>query len=189
MKKNDMKYCPKCAQRLGKRIIQNKERIYCSHCDTIFYDNPLPTVAVVARNEKGQLLLVKRGVEPKKGFWALPGGFMDSGESVTQALLREMQEETGLKGVVKNFIGIYNHESEMYGYVIIIIYEVKLTGGALKAGDDAQAAEFFEEKNLPSLAFSFQERAVEKAVGYSLFENRTSTKEQEVYFNERSKIF
>jgi ADP-ribose pyrophosphatase YjhB (NUDIX family) len=77
----------------------------------------------------------------------------------------------------------------MYGYVIIIIYEVKLTGGALKAGDDAQAAEFFEEKNLPSLAFSFQERAVEKAVGYSLFENRTSTKEQEVYFNERSKNF
>lgn len=176
MKKNNMRYCPKCGKQLEKRIIQNKERIYCSHCDTIFYDNPLPTVAVIARNDKGDLLLVKRGVEPKKGFWALPGGFIDGGESPTQALLREMQEETGLKGVVKHFIGIYNHESRMYGYVIIIIYEVKLTGGVLRAGDDAQAAQFFEVKKLPSLAFSFQERAVEKAVGYSLFKNRTSTK-------------
>ena len=164
MRKNDLKYCSKCGNQLEKIMIQGKERIYCQHCETIYYDNPIPTVAVVARNEKGQLLLVKRKVEPKKGFWSLPGGFMDAGESATQATLREMKEETGLRGVVKNFIGIYNHESRMYGYVIIIIYEVNLTGGVLKAGDDAECAEFYDIEKLPPLAFYFQEKAVEKVL-------------------------
>ena len=164
MRKNDMKYCPKCGNQLAKRMIQEKERIYCQQCNSVYYDNPIPTVAVIARNEKGQLLLVKRKVEPKKGFWSLPGGFMDAGESAIQATLREMEEETGLRGVVKNFIGIYNHKSRMYGYVIIIIYEVNLTGGVLKAGDDAECAEFYDIEKLPPLAFSFQEKAVEKAL-------------------------
>jgi ADP-ribose pyrophosphatase YjhB (NUDIX family) len=169
MKKDDMKYCPKCGQQLERKMIQEQERIYCCHCGTIYYDNPIPSVAVVARNEQGDLLLVKRGTDPKKGFWALPGGFIDGGESATQAVLREMDEETGLKGIVKKCIGIYNHESRIYGHVIIIVYEVKLTGGILKAGDDAEAASFFDVKKLPSLAFSFQEKAVEKAFGCSLF--------------------
>ena len=169
MKKGDMKYCPKCGQQLERKMIQEQERIYCCHCGTIYYDNPIPSVAVVARNEQGDLLLVKRGTDPKKGFWALPGGFIDGGESATQAVLREMDEETGLKGIVKKCIGIYNHESRIYGHVIIIVYEVKLTGGILKAGDDAEAASFFDVKKLPSLAFSFQEKAVEKAFGCSLF--------------------
>jgi len=164
-----MKYCPKCGQQLERKMIQEQERIYCCHCGTIYYDNPIPSVAVVARNEQGDLLLVKRGTDPKKGFWALPGGFIDGGESATQAVLREMDEETGLKGIVKKCIGIYNHESRIYGHVIIIVYEVKLTGGILKAGDDAEAASFFDVKKLPSLAFSFQEKAVEKAFGCSLF--------------------
>ncbi len=163
-----MKYCPKCGKLLEKKVIRNKKRIYCSSCDIVYYNNPIPSVAVVARDEKGNLLLVLRGVEPKKGYWALPGGFIDEGESATDAALREMKEETGLNGAIKNFIKIYNHKSKIYGYVIIIIYEVDIVGGKLKAGDDAELTEFFKINEIPELAFSFQEDAVEKVVGNTL---------------------
>jgi len=172
MKKIDLKYCTKCGHQLEKRLIQENERMYCRQCDTIYYDNPIPSVAVVAINGKGQLLLVKRKVEPKKGFWALPGGFMDDGESAIQAALREMQEETGLKGIIKRFLKIYNHESKMYGHVIIIIYEVNIIGGQLTAGDDAELADFFDIEDLPPLAFHFQEEAVEQVTGCSLSKTR-----------------
>lgn len=168
MKKNDLKYCTKCGHQLEKRMIQVNERMVCPYCDTIYYDNPIPSVAVVVRNEKGQLLLVKRKAEPQKGFWALPGGFMDNGESAIQAALREMREETGLKGMIKRIIKIYNHESKMYGHVIIITYEVSIIGGELKAGDDAERADFFDIEELPPLAFYFQEEAVEQVTGCSL---------------------
>ena len=168
MKKVNLKYCTKCGHALEKREIQGNERMVCLHCDTIYYDNPIPSVAAVALNEKGQLLLVKRKVEPKKGFWALPGGFIDDGESAIQCALRELEEETGLQGIVKRFVQIYNHESEMYGYVIIIVYEVGIIGGRLQAGDDAEFAEFFEIDELPQLAFPFHKKAVEKVIGYSL---------------------
>lgn len=168
MKKVDLKFCTKCGHQLEERLIEKNKRMYCHYCGTIYYDNPIPSVAVVARNENGQLLLVKRKAEPKKGFWALPGGFMDDGESAIQAALREMKEETGLNGIIKRFIKIYNHESKIYGYVIIITYEVRITGGQLKAGDDAEDANFFDIEELPSLAFHFQEKAIEQVIGSSI---------------------
>lgn len=167
MKKADMKYCPKCGKILEKKVICNKERIYCGYCDTVYYNNPIPTVAVIARDQKGKILLVKRGAEPQKGCWALPGGFMDNNESAVEAALREMCEETGLKGKVEGFVNIYNHNSWMYGEVIIITYKVSIIGGELRAGDDAEQAKFFNINELPALAFSYQEDAVKQVVGIS----------------------
>ncbi|HNR64947.1 MAG TPA: NUDIX hydrolase [Atribacterota bacterium] len=173
MKQDDLKYCTKCGHLLKSLIIQGKKRIYCHNCDTIYYDNPIPSVAVVTCNEKGQLLLVKRKEEPGKGFWSLPGGFMDDGESAIQAALRELQEETGLQGIVKRFIKIFNQNSDTYGHVIIITYEVGIIGGQLKAGDDAENACFFDIEDLPLLAFSFQKQAIEQVIGCSLPEAGT----------------
>lgn len=172
MKQDDLKYCTKCGKELEIRLIQGKKRRYCKNCDTVYYDNPIPSVAVVTRNEKGQLLLVKRGKEPRKGYWALPGGFMDDGESAIQAALRELEEETGLKGIVKRFVKIFNLESSMYGHVIIITYEVAIIGGQLQAGDDAESAQFFNIEKIPTLAFSFQEEAIKQVIGRPLPETR-----------------
>ena len=168
MKQNVLKYCTKCGSQLESKVEKGKKLICCRNCDTIYYDNPIPGVAVVTRNEKGQLLLVKRKEDPKKGYWALPGGLMDDGESAIQAALRELHEDTGLKGIIKRFIKIFNHESDLYGNVIIITYEVGITGGQLKAGNGAESVNFFDIKDLPPLAFSFQEKAVEQVIGCSL---------------------
>lgn len=171
MKKMDLKYCTKCGHQLENKMIQANERMVCSYCGTIYYDNPIPSVAVVVRKEKGKLLLVKRKAEPKKGFWALPGGFIDGGESAIQAALREMKEETGLEGIIKRLVQIYHHESKMYGHVMIIVYEVNITGGQLQAGDDAECADFFDIEELPPLAFHFQEEAVKEVTGCTLSKN------------------
>ena len=165
MKHDDLKYCSKCGCPLERRVVEGKKQVYCHHCDTIYYDNPIPSVAVVICNDRGQLLLVKRREEPRKGFWSLPGGFMDDGESAIQAALRELYEETGLRGIVKRFIKIFNQNSNHYGHVIIITYEVGITGGQLQAGDDAECADFFDIDDLPPLAFSFQEKAIEQVIG------------------------
>lgn len=194
MKKTDFKYCTRCGHPLESRTIQAIRRKVCPYCDTVYYDNPIPSVAVIARNVQGQLLLVKRKAEPKKGFWALPGGFMDGGESVTQAALREMKEETGLEGKIKRLIRIVNHESKMYGHVMIIIFEVEMTGGQLRAGDDAECTAFFSIEELPPLAFHFQEEAVAEVTGHILskkINRRTrSPEKEEVYPGEKgSKVF
>jgi len=165
MKQVDLKYCTKCGAPLTEIIVEGKPLKYCENCQTTYYDNPLPSVAVVASNGKGQIVLVKRKAEPGKGCWALPGGFIDDGESAIQASLRELEEETGLKGIVNNFIKIFNHESELYGHVIIITYEVGVIGGELKAGDDAECAKFFNVEEIPTLAFPFQQEAVEQVFG------------------------
>ncbi|MFA5563002.1 MAG: NUDIX hydrolase, partial [Candidatus Caldatribacteriota bacterium] len=74
----------------------------------------------------------------------------------------------GLKGKIERFIKVYNHNSKMYGEVIIITYKVKIIGGNLRAGDDAEQAKFFDVNQLPALAFSFQEDAVEQVTGILL---------------------
>ena len=86
---------------------------------------------------------------------------MDDGESAIQAALRKLFEDTGLKGIVKRFVKIFNHESEAYGEVKVITYEVGITGGQLKAGENTESVNFFDLEELPPLAFSFQTEAVD----------------------------
>jgi ADP-ribose pyrophosphatase YjhB (NUDIX family) len=108
---------------------------------------------VIARDNEGKILLIKRKIEPRKGEWALPSGFMELEESPIETALRELAEETGLKGKSKKLIGVYPNNSEIHGYLVAIIYEVKILGGKLCAGDDAEEAEFFAVNQLPFLAF------------------------------------
>jgi len=134
-------------------MLEGRERLYCSRCGKIFYENPTPVVAVIARDDEGKILLIKRKIEPRKGEWALPSGFMEIEETPVQAALRELLEETGLKGKCKKLIGVYPNNSEIHGYLVTIIYEAEIIGGNLCAGDDAEEAEFFLVNQIPPLAF------------------------------------
>jgi 8-oxo-dGTP diphosphatase len=143
-------FCPVC-----KGNLEEKETfIRCKACGWHFYHNPLPSVAILGVNEQDEILLVKRGIEPDKGRWALPSGFIEVGETPEEAVLRELKEETGLKGRIINLIGVYMEKTKVYGDVLLMGYRIEITGGVLRPGSDTVDVRFFPKNRLPQIPFS-----------------------------------
>jgi ADP-ribose pyrophosphatase YjhB (NUDIX family) len=107
----------------------------------------------VVVDAEDRVLLVKRSVDPKKGFWCLPGGFMELGETPEQAALRELKEETGLAGKIDMLLGVLTNPSALYHTVLIVGYLVKSYSGSLIAGGDANDTALFHMNELPEIAF------------------------------------
>ena len=89
------KYCPKCGS--SDFEIHSPLSRHCSHCGFTYYQNPRASTAAFILNEKGELLVSRRAKEPAKGTLDLPGGFVDNNENAEQGMVREIEEETGLK--------------------------------------------------------------------------------------------
>ena len=101
----------------------------------------IPCVGAVIRDGAGRLLLIKRGHEPGKGQWSIPGGRVEAGESDAAAIVREVREETGLVVVAGRLIGSVRRPAGGDGGVFDIRdYAAAVTGGALAPGDDADDA-------------------------------------------------
>lgn len=115
-----------------------------------------PALTVDAVLLKGNdVLLVKRGREPFKGAWAIPGGFVEVGERTEDAVRRELAEETGLKGDIVDLLGVYSDpDRDPRGHTVSVVYVLKVGGIiAIAAGDDADEARWFALDKLPPLAF------------------------------------
>jgi thiamine-phosphate diphosphorylase len=156
-------FCPNCGKKLQKRRLEDRERGFCPVCRVVHYENPVPATAVVIFNERNELLLVRRAVEPGKGKWCLPGGFQELGETPEQCALRELKEETGLAGRVQELIALEMGFNPTAREVLVAGYRALVCGGELLAGDDAAAAAFFPLDGLPELAFQSHARIIEKA--------------------------
>ena len=148
---NKMKYlfCPKCGSPLTSRLIDYHERLVCTRCAFIFYQNSKPCVgALIVDQDK--LLLVKRAKDPFKGYWDIPGGFLEAGEHPEAGALREIHEETGLLIQLENILGIfmdtYGDSSEP---VLNIFYTATVIGGEARAGSDASHLHWFDLNALP----------------------------------------
>ena len=115
--------------------------------------NPRLTVdGVIICNNR--IVLVQRARDPFKGRWALPGGFIDYDETVETAVMREVHEETALHTRIIRLVGVYsNPERDPRGHTVSVTFLLTVTGGDVKAGDDAADARWFELDRLPSLAF------------------------------------
>lgn len=159
----DFRFCPRCRKELKPERIEDRMRPVCPGCGWIHYLNPLPCSAAFVRNRTGDILLVKRGVEPAYGEWALPSGFIEIDETPEKACLRELKEETGLGGRIENLIGVFSQESSLYKFVIIIGYRVTAVG-VLRPGSDSLEARFFAPAALPEIAFSSHRKIVETAL-------------------------
>ncbi len=114
---------------------------------------PLLTVdAVIIRD--AQIVLIRRKNPPFAGSWALPGGFVDVGETVEAACAREAQEETSLQVQIKRLVGVYSDpERDPRGHTVSAAYICRVTGGELQAADDAAEASWHTLSDLPELAF------------------------------------
>ena len=120
------------------------------------YKSPKLTVDGILISEE-KILLIKRGNPPFKEDWALPGGFVDYGETTEDAIIREYKEETGLNVEIKELIGVYSDPNrDPRGHTISVVYDLSKIDGILKSGDDAIDACFFPLSDLPTLAFDHQ---------------------------------
>ncbi len=148
-------YCYTCGTRLIQQYIEeeNKTRKYCPSCRKPIYENPIPSTAVVAINDKNELLLVLRKVEPKAGQWCLPGGYLEMEETPENGSLRELKEETGLEGEVTGWAGNILAENIFYKSVIVMGYIVSNIRGKLTPSDDCIDAKFFPIDQIPPIAF------------------------------------
>ncbi|MFB6294404.1 MAG: NUDIX domain-containing protein [Candidatus Nanohaloarchaea archaeon] len=106
------------------------------------------TDVVVTRGD--EVLLIRRGRPPFEGMWALPGGHVEDGEQVRDAVVREAREETGLDIALEELLGVYDEPGrDPRGPVISIVYTASPAGGELSAGTDAAAARWFPLDDLP----------------------------------------
>ncbi|NLJ72657.1 MAG: NUDIX hydrolase [Syntrophomonadaceae bacterium] len=154
-------YCPYCANKLATDIIDNKTRQVCYQCNFIHYQNPLPTTVCIGELDD-KVLLIKRGIKPRKGEWTLPSGFVELGETAEESCLRELAEETGMTGEVANLIGVYHAYSEVYGDIISTIYHIRLKSGIPIAGDDAEDVKLVPINEIGDLHFAAFNQAFDK---------------------------
>ena len=106
--------------------------------------------------DREQIILVKRGNEPFKGQWAFPGGFVDYGETVEDAALRELREETGVEAEIQGILGVYsNPKRDPRAHHISIVFIAQYIKGQPKGGDDAAEAAWYKIKDLSSESLAF----------------------------------
>lgn len=148
-----IRFCPLCRGDLVRIPIppDQKEEAVCSACGFVFYLNP-KLVAGTIPVEDGRVLLVRRNINPSKGKWTFPGGFVDWGETVTGAALRETQEETGLRVDLDGLVGVYSYPSAP---IVIVVYRARVAGGTLQLSDEIQELAWLAPGEIPwdELAF------------------------------------
>ena len=137
----------------SRRVPHNDalERGVCDHCGLINYVNPKIIAGVVAVWNK-KILLCRRAIEPREGFWTLPAGFMEQGETVAQGAVREAYEEARARVEVGTLLGIYNvaRISQVH-----IFYRGKLTSPHIAAGPESREVGLFEWDKIPWDALAF----------------------------------
>lgn len=135
------------------RVVKASEprRLVCQACAFIFYQDP-KVVAGAVFTLDGGIVLLKRGVDPEIGKWVFPGGYVDRGESVQEAAVRETKEESQLDVKLGPLLNVYSYPKSAN---VIVVYTAEVIGGVLTAADESTEAMIFSPKEIPwqDLAF------------------------------------
>ena len=140
------RHCSQCGSRMVFASIGDRQREQCPACGFIAWRNPAPVAMAVIEHEQ-QLVLIRRRDPPLASYWAPPAGYVETGESVPEAVIREAREECGLEIVLDELAGVY---SQADVDVLIVAYRAHSTGGRLVAGDDASEVGLFAPGRLPA---------------------------------------
>ncbi|HEV8540657.1 MAG TPA: NUDIX hydrolase [Nitrospiraceae bacterium] len=152
-KHTDYSFCPKCGGALVRRLLKASEpmRLRCERCQFVFFLDPKVAVGTVVSLE-GRILLLRRGIEPSYGKWVFPGGFVDRGEELEEAAVRETREETNLGVRITRLLNVYSTRDHP---VVVIVYVGEAMEGQPSAGDEALEVGLFHPAEIPwdELAF------------------------------------
>ena len=150
-------YCAACGSPTEERLVEGCNRPVCTACGQVVYQDPKLAVAVLIARD-GRILLGKRGPSSREpGKWSFPAGFVERGERVERAAVREAREETGLDIIVGDLVGLYSSDGET---VVLAVYEATAVGEP-RAGDDLTEVGWFATAELPELAFPRDQRILD----------------------------
>ncbi len=154
----EFQYCPVCGGKLVSRALKPEEpnRLVCAMCDFVFYLDPKVVACSIVEMDGG-IVLLKRAIDPQKGKWVLPGGYVDRGEEVKAAAVRETEEECGLRIRIKELLGLYSYPGKI---AVVVVYVAKPSGGDLIVGDETAEAELYSPERIPwsELAYYLKKR-------------------------------
>jgi ADP-ribose pyrophosphatase YjhB (NUDIX family) len=148
------RFCPRCGAPLERRALKTTEppRPVCTSCGFVFYIDPKIAVGTIIRTSGSGIVLVRRAIEPGYGKWVFPGGYVDRGEPLTAAAIREAREECGLDVRLEGLVNIYSYAGRA---PVIVVYAATAVGGSLAIDEECLETAEFETQRIPwdELAF------------------------------------
>ena len=150
-----LNFCSRCGSSLqfGSVPDEERERLACAACGHIAYVNPRLVVTTLPVTDAGEIILIRRGIEPGLGAWAQPGGFLEVDETVNQAAIRETWEETGLLVEPGEIVGLY---TRLEVTVVTIVFEARIVGGTAAPTREATEIEAFAPESIPWREIAFK---------------------------------
>lgn len=149
------RFCPHCGGTLESRLLKpsEPERLVCTACGFVFYIDPKVAVGTIVADEAGRVVLVRRAIEPGYGKWVFPGGYVDRGEDVRVAAVREAREECGLEVELLDLLDVYSFTGLT---PVVITYTARVLGGTLAVDDEGLEAAWFTPEEIPWDALAFR---------------------------------
>jgi ADP-ribose pyrophosphatase YjhB (NUDIX family) len=161
----DYRYCPHCGAGLAPRLVKpgDPERLACTTCDFVLFPDPKVAAGCIVELDGG-IVLLRRAIEPGYGKWVFPGGYVDRGERVEDAAVRETLEEASLEVRVTSLLNVYSYVGRP---VIVVVYTAEAIGGRFAAADEALEGRVVAPSEIPwgELAFPSTFEALRDYVG------------------------
>ncbi|CAN5444351.1 hypothetical protein BH20CHL7_BH20CHL7_06740 [soil metagenome] len=151
----DLNFCSRCGGSLQFGVVdgEDRERLACGTCGHIAYVNPRLVVTALPITDAGEVVLLRRGIEPGRGQWAQPGGFLEVDETVNQAAIRETWEETRLLVEPGEILGLY---TRLEAAVVTIVFEARIVGGEATPTPEALEIATFAPDAIPWSGLAFR---------------------------------
>jgi ADP-ribose pyrophosphatase YjhB (NUDIX family) len=142
-----MKFCPACGHPLTFTIPpgDNRMRAVCAHCGAIHYENPRVVVGCVTEWE-GRILLCRRAIEPRRGYWTTPAGFLENGESLQVGAARESLEEAGVQVEIGSLLAVVN---VLYAHQVHVLFRARMLTPRIASGEESLEVGLYDESAIP----------------------------------------
>lgn len=149
------RFCPRCGSGLEARQLKigDPSRLVCGACSFVFYLDPKIAVGTIIRTSGSRLVLVRRAIEPGYGKWVFPGGYVDRGEPLAVAAIREAREESGLDVRLDGLVNIYSYAGRT---PVIVVYAATAVGGRLAVDDESLESAEVEPAQIPWTDLAFR---------------------------------